>query len=498
MKNADNRADGDGQRVFGKKQADNAGQTDKTNIRFFLNRIIKSKNWSLRTRFVYTTGALIFCGALLTLAIVQFSLKQAVEITIHTRLDNYAHIVRLSSRDIYRHLAMTAVTAADDEYVVRAMVEKNGMDMQHAVQKLLKKIYFATGFFAPDMQVYHTDGDVLYSTVGYTVVEHEDREIFGDTVTAPAYYKHREVLKTAYVLPGRGPVFSVTMPVFHDNKLIGFVKLYESLDNLFKKIEMPSEYGMALALDNRYADVLGKDTLYRHYGSHLILFISGNQELYNGLLGQPRDKNNTIYDRDGAAYSISLPFVINNGQVTGQIVLLYDASSLLVSSGRQIYFISWLTISGALIILVSLYLNVERIRKFLTKLKNVITASHSSDFSSFFPLDNVHCLEVMHCNHRECPVHNDPDKVCYLETGDQAISSRWRFSCIFLNKYKTCRQCPVYKMRHGDELMEIGQTLNTVMRLWDDFLARVSGLLSTVLLHDDTSTIHSLDDVSHM
>jgi len=131
-------------------------------------------------------------------------------------------------------------------------------------------------------------------------------------------------------------------------------------------------------------------------------------------------------------------------------------------------------------------------------LKKIILASHSSDFVERFESDHVHCLEVLRCPNKECVVYKNPGLVCYLETGTEAVSPTLRGTCLFLNKYNTCTSCPVYIARCGDELAEMRNLMNTMMRIWGMFLGRVGGLLSEVLRHQQghPQAMPSLDQVS--
>jgi diguanylate cyclase (GGDEF)-like protein len=104
---------------------------------------------------------------------------------------------------------------------------------------------------------------------------------------------------------------------------------------------------------------------------------------------------------------------------------------------------------------------------------------------------------VLHCHNEECPVYQNPSLICYLETGSEAISPQWRDTCIFLNKYDTCMSCPVYELRSGDELSEMRNVVNTMMRLWANFLSRVGHLMAYVLRSQEQSgNVPSLDEIS--
>ncbi|WP_461208690.1 GGDEF domain-containing protein [Desulfocurvus sp. DL9XJH121] len=178
-------------------------------------------------------------------------------------------------------------------------------------------------------------------------------------------------------------------------------------------------------------------------------------------------------------------------------VLGFDSSSLDEFRWNKINLFIWFFLVGGLFLWTVLYLNVVRIEAFLSRLKKIIISSHSNYFEERFESDSVHCLDLLHCHNEECPVHQNPSLTCYLETGSEAISPRWRDTCIFLNKYETCHNCPVYVMRKGDEITEMRNVVNTMMRLWSEFLGRVGHLLAYVLRSQDMSgRTPSLDDIS--
>ena len=201
--------------------------------------------------------------------------------------------------------------------------------------------------------------------------------------------------------------------------------------------------------------------------------------------------------RSGNFFASFIPFKDVQGRLLGGLVLSYDASLQ-----RQIM---WSKISqfilfysaGAIMLWVFLYLNVARIERFLARLKKILVSSHANYFSERFESDHVHCLDIMDCHNEECPVHQDPSLICYLETGTEAVSPRWRNTCIYLNKYDRCENCPVYSTRRGDEVTEMRNVVNTMMRLWGNFLNRVGHLLAHVLRNQERAgQVPSLDDIS--
>ncbi len=187
----------------------------------------------------------------------------------------------------------------------------------------------------------------------------------------------------------------------------------------------------------------------------------------------------------------------DNGAVLGGVLFSFDTMHLHEARLNRVYQLGGLFVSGAVLLWAILFLNVRRVERFLQRLKKIIVASHSSDFTERFESDHVHCLEVLHCHNEECPVYVDPSRVCYLETGSEAISPAWRDTCIFLNMYETCQNCPVYMLRRGDELAEMRNVVNTMMRHWSTFLTRAGHLMSYVMRSQEPQSLTiSLDEVS--
>jgi hypothetical protein len=179
----------------------------------------------------------------------------------------------------------------------------------------------------------------------------------------------------------------------------------------------------------------------------------------------------------------------------GRLVYFYDGKNEINSFVSTVRYMSWLTVMGVLFISLVLYFNVKRVRDFLRQLQKALIASHSNNFKEPFITDNIHCLNILECEYKECPMQKNPLKVCYLEAGDLAISSRYRNTCIHINTYKRCKECPVYKLSRGDELMQVRNVVNTMMGLWGGFLGSVGSVLSE-MFKTDYSHKPNLDDVA--
>ena len=291
-----------------------------------------------------------------------------------------------------------------------------------------------------------------------------------------------------------GPTLTATMPVVQNDTLLGVIEATATYSDIYDHLGRYTGYGLAILLDAPEPEAADPELSETTEPATQTIAVSLGTTDINGMLAMDLPDE---YDFDSTEnlYFTSRQIVDFKSRPIGQIVYFYDGNAVVEKSRSTILFMSWLTIIGVLLLSVSLYLNVKRIRDFFTHLQKVLIASHSNDFSESFITDNIHCLDVLKCSHKECPVFKNPSKVCYLETGDKAISPKWRNSCIHLNKYTTCEECPVHKKRSGDELMEMRQVVNTIMGLWSTFLSSVGGMLSD-MFRSAQGQAPSLDDVA--
>ena len=266
-------------------------------------------------------------------------------------------------------------------------------------------------------------------------------------------------LGSSVAVCGGGVLAAAHTPVRRGGQPVGRVEARALVWERLSSMELP--VGMGMALVSTGAD-----------GAARALHQRGTL----ADLGAPLPAPDTGMTRGDDCYAMSLG--LGEGV---RAVLSYDTSRLNESRWNKINLFIWFFMGGGLCLWIVLLLNVMRIERFFSRLKKIIISSHSNYFGERFESDNVHCLDVMHCHNEECPVYQNPSLTCYLETGSEAISPRWRDTCVYLNKYESCRNCPVYVMRKGDELTEMRNVVNTMMRLWGEFLGRVGHLLTYVL-----------------
>ncbi|MBU1247829.1 MAG: hypothetical protein KKB70_03950, partial [Proteobacteria bacterium] len=454
-----------------------------------LARIVNPNKWSLRARFVYTTGFLLLLGVVTTLVLVTYTLTQSAEDSVNGRLDSFAHQLDRNTLSLQASLLDAAANMAAMDNVINAMGQKDLTALQQATLPISDRVRLITGHPAPHLQFFGINTVPLLNTWSLQALGDERRQSFDMIQETEQEVKSL----TGYQVLPDGPTLSATVPVLQDNLLVGTVEATATIADMFRQMSVPAHYGLGLLLDVTYLNILDQNTISDGSGDYLVVGQFGLTDM--DRYGEQLDKTGLAPDRIGHFFIRTIPFSNFDGEHIGELVLFYDGTEIMTASNWNVNLLIWMAIGGSLLLWTALYLNVKRIRDFFSRMKKVIIASHASDFAERFESDSMHCLDILHCPNKECPVYQDPTRVCYLETGDEAISPKWRNSCIFLNKYKTCSGCPVYKLRQGDELMEMRHVVNTMMRLWSTFLSQVGNLLEEVL-RTSGGRRPGLDDVS--
>ncbi len=476
-------------RAKAKKKTRKRKKRRESLARHHLRRLVTPDKWSLRGRFVYASGLLLALGVMVTYAIMSLSMHKTMNAIVVERLDSFQRLVSLQFETLGENLTLHAAQAVSRPSVVQSLAEKDQQKLRDIMVPTMERIRLETGrvplplqFFLPGPVPFFNSwtlkergGDSLER---YDMVEASQRDITS--------------LVGIQILPS-GPTFSAVVPVLAEGAQVGTVETNTEFEALFNGLQMPSEYGMLLILDSEQADVLNDNVRQGTVGSWVVAANLGDTDpggINDRLTGQEPMPTATGMHRirimNIADYS---------GRLIGKALLFYNVHQLLEAFNQQRILFLWLAIAGSAFLWFLLYLNAKRIKDFLDRMRKVLIASHSTDFAERFESDSVHCLEVLNCPNKECPVYQDPSRVCYLETGDEAISPKWRGTCIFLNEYQSCKHCRVYRMRHGDELMEMRHVVNTLMRLWAVFLGRIGKLMSEVL-RTESKHMLSLDEIS--
>jgi len=444
------------------------------------------KQWGLRARFVYTTGILLLIGALVTLFTTSHILHDNAENAIREKLIDYELLIDRQIEQTSLLLMKTTAGAAALKTIAEALQNNSPETLQKTMLRISDKMRISTGL-APTPLRFYDAGDIPFAGI----LKHANTD---------ASQRQQGMLKAARkrltsvtgIHPGpSGLTIGAVTPVIAEGKYLGAVEASVTFSELFQQLDLPSGYGLAAlpAVGVQSADLSNGGT-----GS------AGPATAEQGTTDLPealaKFKQSGSYPENvGPLYLRTLSLRDHSGARIGDLLLFYDGSLILQSSRDWMTFLLWMTTFGVAFLWISLYLNVKRIQDFLSRMKNILIASHSNNFNQRFESSPVHCLEVLNCGKKDCPVHQDPTRVCYLETGEEAISPKWRNTCVFLKKYTSCRSCPVYALHHGDELMEMRHVVNTSMRLWGNFLGDVGNLLTDVL-RTDSGRMPTLDDIS--
>lgn len=458
--------------------------SEKPDVRSTTYKLLTPRNWSLRTRLVYTTGTILLLGAILTLASISYTIQSRANDTISRELENYRHLITTHLNGAKQYNRTVGIQLSNKKTLQTALLEND--------QQVLEDI---TQFFFTSLRQFsmsHRGSIQYYTKTGTPILPPAYPPIENSETDHRLLSKVMQTGTEASDIQYFGSLFAISsiIPVLQGENTIGFIEFSTFFDYFYNHLQLDTNYGLALVTFDKNKNSETPQPAGQGPGYDVVE--KYGRQCPNGIeLNTVADKVHTCEDLSYIFY----PIPSETNEQTGYFVLFFDGSQITSSIRTTILVISLMTIVGVVLLSISLYMNVKRIRDFFKQMKKVLIASHSNDFRKTFDTETVHCLDVLQCGHKECPVYRDPSRVCYLETGDEAISPKYRSICIQLNKYTTCKNCPVYKLHHGDELKEMRHVINTMMRLWSDFLGSVGNLLGDVL-GADASKQPSLDDVS--
>lgn len=475
------------------QQADNSSRKNKSRkkhaFRSSLHEILTSfhpRQWTLRTRLLYLPGFLIVLFVILLL----FYLNQAFTVQArHSAVNQLFHLSNWINNTIAVHknyLLSESLAISYDSEMAAAFAggdraRLNGLllkylerRMKHSEEKQHLQYHF-----------YRTPAVSFYQNSAGPAGEDQ-------SPAKPMVVKANRELQSFSGLERNadGIALVAVSPVYYLEKHVGAVEVTLNLENTLENLEIAMPFGMLLLRDpgkEIAADVqLGQDS------SKQILLSRGHikaEVTELPFLTASSQSGRFLYK------AIDLKGV--DSAAAGKIVLVYDASADIGMYHKEIF--SFLLIFGSVLLVLILYSNLVNISSFFSLLKKILIDSFSNDFVKRFESDHIHCLHVLNCSHNECPVHQNPSLVCYLETGSLAISPKWRNTCVFLNKYNDCMYCPVYSKRIRDELNEMRNVVNTIMHLWSDFLFKIENILAEADVLRSFAYQHkklSLDNVS--
>ncbi|WP_052507103.1 GGDEF domain-containing protein [Desulfonatronovibrio magnus] len=454
----------------------------------YLLKILKPYDWTLSFRFIVIPAVFLFLVVLITSLFFARSIHMSSQEHLTERLHLGHSLLNNQFRENFRFIDFSAARIAENPDVIQAFSSRDLSLINDLLKQSTDPIRQLPGFNSLDFCIY-LDLDHEGPLSGWECTVRNE-------VIAPFVektWKSRDGNSEIYV--GSMGLSRITLvPVIQDMKTAGVFGIRISLNSILFNLDLPRGMTMVPVVSDEFAANLNPALISMDYAgwiaydsSHAFTLLPSASIDSNCRLSLERNNSFLLY-----------PLMNSSGNELGGVILGIDHS--LITSHNQAYwrYITIISLCFGLAIILTLFINLLKIKQFFQKLKRMVIASHSNDFSDRFETDPVHCLEVLNCHNEECPVYENPALVCYLETGSEAISPRWRDTCIFLNKYEDCTNCPVYAMRRGDELDEMRNVINTMMRLWSIFLDKSGRLLSKVLRTESTTYhIPSLDDVAN-
>ncbi|MGE4299446.1 MAG: diguanylate cyclase [Desulfovibrionaceae bacterium] len=434
---------------------------------------------------MYVTLGLLICGNLSLMAFFLFTLENEVARTVKDRLGTYALLVENRLGQVQNLLLSQSVALSQAAELQVAFSVPDHNSTRDFLIRYADKMRLHTGYVSLTLYSHTPPALVLARTVNVEEWGDDESADIGVVRTMRERTPMRDMFVTERGLALRG-----LSPMVMGGNLLGTVAASADVAEALEGLPRVDGIGVALLVPPRAVE-----------GQESGVFVPWDVQGRVGKIDQrvltSRVEPGSDIRRALDAYFMALPLRDAGSAIVGSVVVAFDATELKRDKWQNVLLLSGLFLAGSVLILAILYFNVERMELFFRRLKKIIIASHANDFSQRFESDHIHCLDVLHCNNEECPVYRDPELVCYLETGSEAISPRWRDTCIYLNKYDRCSNCPVYAMRRGDELVEARNVINTMMRLWCDFLSRVGHQLAYVLrAQEQYGRVMSLDDVS--
>jgi|GEM_PF-1024165 len=456
-----------------------------------LGRTVNPRRWGLRKHFLFTSGLFLFAGIVSLVLFVSYAMEANMENSIQDRLklfDQWLKDELHTERDL---LLTTVVLLSSLPEVTHSMAAQDREKLKNFILPYVERIRVSTGNTSLYFH-FHLPPAISFLRT-WNINKHGD-DLSGYRLMV--VQANRELASfTGFEIGQGGPVVRSITPIIADGKHLGTVEAALNIVEIFQALNIPSDCGITILLNEAYKSAWESPPNIPVIGQWLVIKHVGNTDTY---LAKKAVESNTAGGRAGTRFFRRVPLEDFQGRHIGEFVLCYDGSVLLQASQARVSQFTWLFLLGAMAMWTVLYLSVRRIKLFLDKLQKIIIASHNNDFAERFESDHVHCLEVLRCTNADCPVYRNPSLVCYLETGSEAISPTWRNTCIFIKHYITCHACPVYNVRHGDELMDMRNVVNTMMRIWSLFLSRVGTLLSEVLRNQNQPwNLPSLDQVSN-
>lgn len=457
-------------------------------IRNYFLKMLRPYDWTLSFRFIVIPSFLLFLVLITISVFFSKSIFNSSKEHVTERLHLAQAMLENQLKDKFRFVDFHSAGLADDPQLIEDFLNQNSVEVYDRLKKGFDPLRQVPGFSSLDFCIYF-DPEAVSPEVGWDCSAR-------DEMIAPLLEKTWQThgISHEMFVGQKGISRMITVPINHRLETLGILGVRVVVSDLLTDFNLPSSLTMVPVVDKNFSDNLAPSLVRMESGSWVAYDASHastmlpSREITNANR-LTLEKNNSF---------LLHPFANNEGQILGGMILGVDHS--LIAAHNQSYwrYITLIILIFGVSIVLILFFTLLKVKLFFVKLKKMIVASHRNDFSDRFETDPVHCLDVMNCHNEECPVYENPSLVCYLETGSEAISPQWRDTCIFLNKYDDCTACPVYTLRRGDELDEMRNVVNTMMRLWSVFLDKSGRLLNQVLRSEGTSYhVPSLDDVAN-
>ncbi len=461
-------------------------------FRFLVHEFLTSchpRHWTLKTRILYLPAFLI----LLFVVLLLFYLNQAFSIQARHSANNQLSLLsQWITNDLDEHkktlLTETLLIARKTE-ISAALASKDREKLDILLRPDMQTTLKHAGYHQDISYHFYLPTTVSFYPNSQTNIEVED---MSQSKAMVVKVNHELQSHSGFERNASGISVIAVSPVFFQDEHVGAVEVKMSLENALENIVIAEPFGLILMASSA-KNSPGTD---HDLSLDRINILLSRGPINSKILSQKLSFLTDSSQSSKFLYkSIELSSV--NSSSLAKIFLVYDAASDIGIYNKDVF--SFLLVLGSILLILILYSNLMHIGSFLSLLKKILIGSFNNDFEKRFESDHIHCLHVLNCKHEECPVHQNPSLVCYLETGSLAISPKWRNTCIFLNKYKDCVHCPVYGKRIRDELTEMRNVVNTIMHLWSDFLNKIQTLLADADVLRSFTYQHkklSLDNVS--
>lgn len=457
----------------------------------WLRQMFIPSQWNLGRRLFFTTGILLIIGATLAFTVVSYNLNETAKSAVHSRLNDYYQLILHHQKALQNKVnSSVAILSVNDE-VTSAMEDQNQLGLQLSIATIKDKILVATGEQLEALQFYSDELEPLFHSQGLNRSGDLQR---GSFPMAEKAVKTNSTV-TGIQLVQSLPLLSAVTPAKRNGQLVGYIEATASYQELFEQLNLSDEFGMALILDetetatnsatpekNRAKTTKEQSVL--KFGTTNLEAYKENPPLQPGLIAS---RKNSFFKETA---------IINfEGLQVGRLILFYNGVKELDKLYSILKIMSWMTLIGIVIVFSSLFFYVNRILQFLKQLSRAITYSITNDYKQPFIADHTHCCTVFDCDPGVCPVSKDSTKICYLTVGHRAILPELRNTCPYIDTYRSCRECPVYETRPGDELTEIQHGFNALTAIWQQFLSQAGSLFSGVF-RNSSDKVPNLDSVA--